>query len=241
MTTDSIPGDDPRRLLSDVRTLARRVRLDQRVTWVALLVLAAVTFLAIPIDWYDLHADCGSASRWVTDPVSGSTSCHIQRQGLMFYWPPALLLAYATIAVYAVRSARARGIGTRALPYVLTGAGLTALSATVWLLFRYYLRTHPVPTEPFSDWVMLLDRLVAPAGTIGIGLLVLARLERNVPLLAFTLGYLALVLLPLHDYIHFAGWGYRGILGAWLPAQLIHGIVLLLGAIGFALAQRRQR
>ena len=34
MTTDSVPaGGDPRRLLSDVRTLAHRVRLDQRVTW----------------------------------------------------------------------------------------------------------------------------------------------------------------------------------------------------------------
>jgi hypothetical protein len=41
MTTDSISaGGDPRRLLSDVRALARRVRRDQRMTWVALLVLA---------------------------------------------------------------------------------------------------------------------------------------------------------------------------------------------------------
>jgi GNAT superfamily N-acetyltransferase len=241
MTTDSMPGDDPRRLLSDVRTLARRVRLDQRVTWVALLVLAVVTLLAIPIDWYDLNADCGSASKWIPGPESGGFSCNVERRGLMFYWPPALMLAYATIAVYAVRSARARGVGSRVMPYVLTGAALTALFTAVWLVFRHYLHTHGVPTEPFPGWVLLLDRLVGPAGTIGIGLLVLARLERNVALLVFTLGYLVLVLVPLRDYIHLAGWGYEGILGQWLPVQFINGIVLLLGAAGFARARRRQR
>ncbi|MFI7547013.1 hypothetical protein [Actinoplanes sp. NPDC049599] len=41
MTTESMPaGSDPRRLLADVRGLAHRVRVDQRMTWAALLVLA---------------------------------------------------------------------------------------------------------------------------------------------------------------------------------------------------------
>lgn len=43
MTTETIAdAGDPRRLLSDVRALAHRVRLDQRVTWAALLVPAAL-------------------------------------------------------------------------------------------------------------------------------------------------------------------------------------------------------
>ena len=50
MTSDSVPaGGDPRRLLADARDLARRVRLAQRVTWLPLLVLALVTFGAIPV------------------------------------------------------------------------------------------------------------------------------------------------------------------------------------------------
>ena len=52
MTSDAVPaGGDPRRLLADARNLARRVRFAQRVTWLPLLVLAVVTFGAIPFAW----------------------------------------------------------------------------------------------------------------------------------------------------------------------------------------------
>ncbi|OKI65504.1 hypothetical protein [Micromonospora sp. CB01531] len=241
MTTDAVPpAGDPHRLLSDVRALARQVRLDQRVTWVALLVLAVVTFAAIPFDWYSLNADCGSASAWIKD-VNGGSMCHITGRGAMFYWPPALLLAYTAIAVYAARVARARGVGVRALPYAITGAALTVvLFIGAWLLWRMYFASHPAPTHPFPYWVMLLDRLAAPWGAIGVALLVLARLERNVALLLFTVGYLAVVLVPINFGWH-PSWGYRGILGAFLPQQIINGTVLLLGAVGFAVARRGRR
>jgi hypothetical protein len=70
---------------------------------------------------------------------------------------------------------------------------------------------------------------------------VLAWLERNVALLAFTLGYLVLVLLVLPMNFGFGPphWGIRAGLAA---PQLIAGVVLLLGAAGFrAAARRRQR
>ena len=119
MTTDSVPAaGDPRGLLSDVRALAQRVRLDQRVTWVALLVVAAVTLVAIPIDWLGLRADCAAA-------VDGA--CRIRRLNIASYWLPALLVAYTAIAAYAVRVTRARGVGARVLPYVLTGVALALL------------------------------------------------------------------------------------------------------------------
>ena len=54
----------------------------------------------------------------------------------------------------------------------------------------------PVPTHPLPYWALLLDRLIAPWGTIVVALLVLAWLERHIALLAFTLGYLAVVLVP---------------------------------------------
>jgi hypothetical protein len=226
MTTDSVPaGGDPRRLLSDVRTLARRVRLDQRVTWVALLVLAAVTFVGIPFDWYFLVLHC----------VGDGTVCQFSRQGVLYYWPPALLLAYAAIAVCYVRVARTRGLGARVLPYALTGAALTVLFTAAWVAVRLYLPSHP-RTLPFPYWVLVLDRLIAPWGTIGVALLVLARLERNVGLLVFTLGYLTVALVPI-DF----GWHWGAFRTAFLPQQIINGTVLLLGAIGFALAGRRRR
>ncbi|GGM16180.1 hypothetical protein ACFFX1_03290 [Dactylosporangium sucinum] len=226
MTTDSVPaGGDPRRLLSEVRGLARRVRADQRVTWFALLVLAVVTFVGIPFDWYFLVSHC----------VSDGTACQFSRQGVLYYWPPALLLAYVAIAVCYVRVARARGLGTRVLPYAITGVALTVLFIAAWVAARLYFPTHP---HRFPDWVLALDRLIAPWGTIGVALLVLARLERNLGLLVFTLGYLTVALVPIDFGWHWQG---QGIGTAFLPQQFINGTVLLLGAIGFALAGRRRR
>ncbi|GAA3774738.1 hypothetical protein GCM10022225_73120 [Plantactinospora mayteni] len=227
MTTDSVPaGGDPRRLLSEVRGLARRVRVDQRVTWFALLVLATVTFVGIPFDWYFLVLRC----------VGDDAGCQFSRQGVLYYWPPALLLAYAAIAACYVRVARARGLGARVLPYALTGVALTVLFTAAWVAARLYFPSHP-QTAPLPYWVLVLDRLVAPWGTIGVALLVLARLERNVALLVFTLGYLTVALVPI-DF----GWHWQGQDGTvFLPQQIINGTVLLLGAIGFALAGRRRR
>ncbi len=223
MTTDSVSaGGDPRRLLSDVRTLAHRVRLDQRATWVALLVLAAVTLASVPVDWYFLEVRC----------AADGSDCGFSRQGALFFWPPALLLAYTAIAFWYMRVAREKGLGARVVPYALTGAALTAVYTAAWVLARLYWYDNP-PADPFPAWVLVLDRLIAPAGTIGIALLVLARLERNIALLVFTLAYLIVVLVPLNF-----GWtaAYD-----FLPQQVINGVVLLLGAIGFAVARRRNR
>ena len=94
MTTESVPaGGDPRRLLSDVRALAHRVRLDQRLTWVALLVLAAVTLVGIPFDWFGMTVKCHPDG-----------SCEFARRGMLYYWPLATLLAYAAIAFCYVRA-----------------------------------------------------------------------------------------------------------------------------------------
>jgi hypothetical protein len=224
MTTDSVRGDDPRRLLSDVQSLAHRVRLDQRLTWVALLVLGVVTLVGIPFDWFGIKLDCAPDG-----------SCIFARRGVLYYWPPALLLAYGAIAVAYVRTTRARGVGARVLPYAITGAVTTVVFTAAWIGAAVYFPDHPIE---FSQWVLLIDRLIAPWGTIGVALLVLARLERNVALLVFTLAYLVLVVLvlPMND-----GLSSGGIRAGFAIPQLIAGVALLLGAAGFALARRRQR
>ncbi|MEV0900052.1 hypothetical protein [Actinoplanes sp. NPDC049802] len=226
MTSDAVPGGDPRRLLSDVRDLAHRVRRDQRVTWAALLVLAVVTFAAIPFDWFGMQVDCKATGE-----------CEFDRMGVLYYWPPALLLAYAAIAYGYRRIARSRGVDARILPYVITGVALIVVFLGAWISVRYYIDHNPVPTEPLPYWQMFLDRLVAPSGLIGVALLVLARLERNAGLLLFTLAYLAVVLIPI-DF----GWQtHSSVRAEFVPQQVVNGTVLLLGAAGFALAQRRRR
>jgi hypothetical protein len=241
MTTHPVSaGDDPRRLLSDVRSLAGRVRRDQRLTWVALLVLAAVTFAAIPFDWLFMNVQCQA------------DGCTFARRGMLYYWPPALLLAYAAIAVSYVRAARARGLGARVLPYAITGAVTAVVFTAAYVAAALYFPSHP-PFEggPSPFWWIVLDRLIAPWGLIGLALLVLAGVERNVALLLFTLGYLALVLLalPTTEGMVPPDWAVPSFLSgtevqvplSMALSQLITGTVLLVGGIGFSVARRRQR
>ncbi len=230
MTTESVPaGGDPRRLLSDVRALAHRVRLDQRTTWAALLVLGVMTLVAIPFDWFGMWVNCL--------PDGG---CQFARRGMLYYWPAAMPLAYAVIAFLYVRAARARGVGARVMPYAITGAVTTVVFPAAWLAVYLYFRSNPYPDGPLPYWYLMLDRLVMPWGMIGVTLLVLVWLERNVALLAFTAGYLALVLLvlPMSDGFGLPQFEIRA--GMAVP-QLIVGVVLLLGAAGFRAARRRKR
>ena len=82
----------------------------------------------------------------------------------------------------------------------------------------------------------LPDRLASPGAAIGLALLVLAWAERNRALLLLTLAYLAVVLVPVT-------FGWVRAPSPWyvLPPLVIDGSVLLLGGIGFALAQRPVR
>ncbi|WJK38948.1 hypothetical protein O7608_20920 [Solwaraspora sp. WMMA2056] len=229
MTTEPLSaGGDPRRLLSDVRSLAYQVRLDQRMTWVALVVLGAVTLVGIPFDWLGMTVRCQSDG-----------SCEFARRGVLYYWPLALLLAYAVIAACYVRTARTRGLGTRVVPYAIVGAVTTVVFTAAWVAASLYFPSNPEWMQPLPYWGLVLDRLVAPWGMIGIALLVLARLERNLGLLLFTLAYLVLVLLvlPMNTGWGPAGWGLQARFA--LP-QVVSGGALLLGAIGFFAAARRR-
>src|SRR5690242_19286437 len=109
MTTESVPAaGELRRLLADMRALAHRVRADQRMTWAALLVLAVMTFAAVPFDWFGME---------VTRMPDGGEQ--FARQGLLYYWPVAMLIAYGIIAFLYVRAARERGVGARVWPYAI--------------------------------------------------------------------------------------------------------------------------
>lgn len=230
MTSDAVPiGGDPRRLLAEARGLARRVRLAQRVTWLPLLALALVTFGAIPAYRYGrpVVSDCRQ--------VDGGEVCRVWEPAVELYWLAALTFAYVLVARGYLRVARERGVETRVLPYALTGIALAVVlfgavkaGTGAWLVPDPQTLLHP-PTS-----VQVLFRLLTPIGAIGLALLMLAWLERNVALLLLTLGYLTVVLVPV-DF----GWGARWG-GAWegVPALVISGGVLLLGSAGFALAQR---
>jgi len=224
MTTETAyPGDDPHRLLSNAHELAQRVRRQQRATWFPLLVFAILTFASIPVRRYSgHHLDCSA--------VPGDRNCRVYSDADFVYWPIALILAYLAIVAFYIRRSRARGVGTRVRPYAVAGI-ILAVTLTGWALWELH---HP-PAANLMGLGGLPERLARPGAAIGLALLVLAWAERNRALLLLALAYLAVVLVPItFGPAQFAPPWYS------LPA-VPQGAVLLLGGIGFALAQRPLR
>ena len=222
MTTDAAqPGSDPKGLLSNVRELAQRVRKEQRATWFPLLVFAALTFAALPVRRYSgHHLDCAAVPR----------ICTVYSDAEFVYWPIALVLAYVVIAAFYIHRSRARGVGTRVRPYAIAGI-IVAVALTGVALWAV---RHPLTGNPMG-LNGLPYRLASPGAAIGLALLVLAWAERNRALLLLTLAYLAAVLVP----ITFGGIQHNP---PWYSYPLVfQGSLLLLGGIGFALAQRPLR
>jgi hypothetical protein len=236
MTTDpegsASAGVDPDQLLSRARELAQGVRVAQRATWFPLLVFSALTFAAIPMYRYGHYAlTCRGGPQ--------ARICTIYSTAGFLYWPIALVLAYVAIAAFYVHRSRARGVGTRVRPYVAAGVIMAVLltSASVWAAH------HPFAGGLNVLWLHgprsfgLFSRLVGPACAIGLALLVLAWAERNRALLLFTLAYLVIVLVPITF-----GWVIaRPTPWANTPRLVIYGSVLLLGGLGFAMAERPAR
>jgi hypothetical protein len=222
MTTDSAyPGDDPHQLLSSARELAQRVRKQQRATWFPLLVFAVLTFASLPVRRYSgHHLDCQAVPR----------ICTVYSDAEFVYWPIALVLAYVAIAAFYIRRSRARGIETRVRPYAIAGIiiAVALTGAALWEL-------HNPPVGNPMGLNGLPYRLASPGAAIGLALLVLAWAERNRALLLLTLAYLVAVLAS----ITFGGVQHHPV---WYSYPVVfQGSVLLLGGIGFALAQRPSR
>jgi hypothetical protein len=237
MAKQKVSGDgDPRVELARARDLARRVRRSQRATWFPLLVFAVLTFAAVPIPraGHPVRTVC----RAVRGAGPGAHVCLAHNSATFIYWPIALVAGYVAIAVFYLHQSRVRGVGTRVRPYVIAGIAIAVVvtAASVWAEHRPPL----VGQYDVLGWHVQggdVYRVIAPACAIGVALLVLAAVERNLALLVVTVIYLIIALDPI-DF----GWTITGPsrLG-FVPHLIIPGGVLLAAAIGFAAAQRPAR
>jgi hypothetical protein len=159
--------------------------------------------------------------------------CFLYPTTLFIYWPIALVLAYAAIAAVYIYRSRRRGVGTPIWAYVIAGVIVAALvTLHAWWDF----------SNPFGAAQQLLlfqarflTRLLTPIPAVGVGLLVLAWVERNRALLVFALTYLVVVLVPIDfGWVMARSW-------VFLPQLVIAGGLLLLGAAAFAVAERTRR
>jgi hypothetical protein len=228
----SFDDSNPSRQLSLSRDLARLVRRRQRASWFPLLVFAVVTFVAIPVTRGG-HAAGINCQRIATTGAPVARLCVAHNSAAYIYWPIALIVAYVLIAAFYVRLSRARGVGTRVRPYVITGAVLAvaATAASIWAGHTVLVGEYDV-----LGWHLQgqdLYRLAAPACAIGLALVVLAALDRSPALAVFTVAYLVIAI----GGITF-GWTISG-RSAWsfAPHLIIDGALLMLGAAGFAMVQ----
>ena len=224
MTSTPHSAGSPRELVASVRDLTRQVRVAQRGTWFPLLVLAAVNVAAAPVYRFAPHhlGSCRVGAQ-------GISVCSGYIPAVLIFWPTALTLAYVLIARFYVNQSRRRGIGARVRPYVITGvllAGVLA-AASLWRAL------HPLPLPSVRQastahpTVTLLS-FVTPATAIGLALLVLAWVEANRLLAAFSVVFLGLVVAQASVVIHSPSHWY------FLPQLLVPAAILVIGAGGFA-------
>ncbi|MCO5994980.1 hypothetical protein [Actinoallomurus rhizosphaericola] len=233
-------ADIAREVLSTTRQLARRVRRAQRGTWFPLVLLGLVVLAAAPFYRLGRHAvtcDPTRGARGGVEIISGGACTQVVGWPAGVYWLLALVMAYAAIAAFYVYRARSRGVGARILPYVGAGiaAGLVFGIASAW--------ARQLGLEEYSPGGPVAVGLV-PLISIGLALFVLARVEGNRPLLAFAIGYLVIAVLTCGMGTRSLGLHIRFDLApTWnfLPGLVVAGGVLLLGGVGFALAERRRR
>jgi hypothetical protein len=224
MADQSLPATDgPGELLAQVRDLTHRVRVARRGTWFPLLVLALVVLGAIPVYRFPYRHVTGCAP--TTD---GHSVCRSFLPLAVAYWLVALLLAYIVIAAFYRRRAMRRGLASPIRPYVVAGAVIAVVLAAV-TLWRVTHAGAASLTPPSHDF---LYGLAGPQAGIGLALLVLAWAERSWAVLAFSVGYLAVVLVQGNQIIHSASPWY------FLPLLLVPAAILLLGSAGFAVLQR---
>lgn len=218
------PADSPRDLLASVRGLTREVRIAQRGTWLPLLVLAVVNVAAIPVYRFAPHhvGPCRTGEE-------GISVCTGYIPSVLVFWPLALVLAYALIARFYMNQAGRRGVATRVGPYIAVGVALSAALAAASLWRALHPLTVPRPSQADAHPHPGLLGFATPATVIGLALLMLAWVEANRALLAFSVVYLAIVLVQDSRVIHSSSpW-------VFLPHLLVPAAVLLFGSAGFAL------
>ncbi|QIY68505.1 hypothetical protein HEP84_03740 [Streptomyces sp. RLB1-33] len=240
MADASVPSPGtPHEVLAGLGDLTRRVRAAQRGTWFPLLLLGALTLGGILVSRFTFRVETVPCP--AIQPAAG-TGCTLIRQGSPVYWPIGLALAYAATAFFYIRRSRNRGVGTPVRPYILTGIALVGLAtATSFWSIRQGMPQPGAPVDfwglhldPTSGMTVFLHRLTGNATAVGLPLLVLSWVERSRALLLLTLVYLAIYLVPLTD-----GWAGIPVTSPWssLPHFAVPGVLLLLGALGFGLAE----
>ncbi|MFF9768532.1 hypothetical protein ACF1GT_18285 [Streptomyces sp. NPDC014636] len=243
MADASVPSPGtPHEVLAGLGDLTRRVRAAQRGAWFPLMLLGVLTLGGILVSRFTFQIETVPCP--ATDPAAG-TGCTLVTQvtqGSPVYWPIGLALAYTATAFFYIRRSNNRGVGTPVRPYILTGIVLVGLVTATEIWSTRHGMSQPgghldfwgLHVDPRSGVTRFLERLTGNAAAVGLPLLVLSWVERSRTLLLLTAVYLAIELVPLTT-----GWAGIPFTSPWffLSQYAVPGVLLLLGALGFGLAE----
>jgi hypothetical protein len=237
--------------LEEAKNWRSRTRAVRHGYWFPLVMFGLLTLAAAPLFWVKETSLCPHGEVTCTGSVTGGPLGNPFAQSplnvelgrwISLYWVLMVPLGYVATVFYYRQRARRTGVAGRVWPAVIVGLAL-------WVLIlgsfesRGWLHLPGHPTWGFPVPILLLQgRGLDPLLVIGIGVGILAWLERSWASAVFAAMFFALALLAnlydLQNQVYRLGWHLPAGAG-YLPNVVLPGLFLLAGGIGFWWADRR--
>lgn len=209
-------SDSPRDLLAEAGRVRSAARRERRGAWFALVLFGIIVLAAAPL--YKL-------SQRTVFPDGSSTGVY-GGWWVPLYWTIAVPLAYLGCVLYYRRHASRTGVAGSFWPYVAVGLGLFALMAFV----------PPGIVVAWGTPSFILAWTSLPLLTLGVGFLVLSRLERSWYLATFSVVFLLLPTVSGRIYGQVVEW--RGVSATGFSMAVAGLALLLAGAVSWASRRR---
>ncbi|MEY9848851.1 hypothetical protein [Streptacidiphilus sp. MAP5-3] len=228
------PSDDsPAQLLAAATTAGRLTRAARHGFWFPLVLFGLLVIGAAPLYLVNVPS-CPHGE--MSCVINGGDGIPGGSLAMSLYWLIAVAVGYAATLGYYWSRARRVGVAGRIWPYLVTGLALLAITVLATPEVSDRLMHRELLSVPGD----LAIRGMTPLLALALGLFVLARLERSVPMAGFAVLFLVVTLIsnlydvenqtPLIGWTPSAAWQY-------VPNLWLAGFTLLLGGLGFRLAK----
>lgn len=245
MSPDSVLPGSPAEMLAELDTLRRRTRAARHAHWLPLLLFGMLGAVALP--FYVMAETPAEMMAPKQVPalarLGGDILDHAAALG--WYWLAALIAGYlVSLAWYRWRGRRV-GLQSPVRGYVLAGLAGTVAALLLMLMLDLLYNNVSGPVHDLTVWITpelmaVSGRGMFPHLVIGVGLAVLAGLERSRALTVTVLLYAA-VLVLVSVVFHVDAYAVVDLLGrfTFFVAALLPVVVLLAGGCAAALLRRR--
>ncbi|GAB4055543.1 hypothetical protein [Catellatospora paridis] len=245
MSPDSAVPGSPADVLAELDALRRRTRAARHAHWLPLLLFGLLGAVALP--FYVMAETPAEMVAPQQVPILARLGGDVldDAVALGWYWLAALIAGYlVSLAWYRWRGQQV-GLQSPVRGYVLAGLAGTVAALTLTLVLDVLYSNVSGPVHDLAVWftselMAVNSRGMFPHLVIGVGLAVLARLERSRALTVTVVLYVA-VLVLVSVAFRVDAYAVVGLLGrfTFLVAALLPVVVLLAGGCAAALLRRR--